>query len=116
MYETLKQQLQERFSDSKEEQLKKLLRNIELGDIKHSTLLREMSILSSGKVSDELLKNLWMQRLSKQMHAILSISGESFNRLALMANKIAETLESWEVNAIAFSSTLSNCTIEKNTY
>lgn len=100
MYESLKKSLQERFMDSEEKRLKKLLRDMEIGDRKPSALLREMMCLASGKVSDELLKSLWMQRLPKQMQAILSVSNEALNSLAVMADKIADTAESWDINAI----------------
>ncbi|XP_059225766.1 uncharacterized protein LOC131997911 [Stomoxys calcitrans] len=101
MYETLKKSVQERFMDSEEKGLKRLLREMELGDKKPSTLLREMICLASGEVSDELLKTLWMQRLPKQTQAILSVSSESSSNLAAMADKISETAESWDVSAIS---------------
>ncbi|XP_059222283.1 uncharacterized protein LOC106091158 [Stomoxys calcitrans] len=101
MYETLKKSLQDRSMDSEEKRLKRLLREMELGDKKPSTLLREMICLDSGEVSDELLKSLWMQRLPKQTQAILSISSESLSNLAAMADKISDTVESWDVSAIS---------------
>lgn len=100
MYETLKKNIQERFMDSEEKRLKRLLREIEIGDKKPSTLLREMMCLAGNKVSDELLKSLWIQRLPKQTQAILSVSSESLNKLAVMADKIADTAESWDVSVI----------------
>ncbi|XP_059222750.1 uncharacterized protein LOC131996803 [Stomoxys calcitrans] len=60
-----------------------------------------MICLASGEVSDELLKTLWMQRLPKQTQEILSVSSESLNNLAAMADKISETPESWDVSAIS---------------
>ena len=105
MYATLKQRIQDRFCDSEEKLLKKLLRDVEIGDKKPSALLRDMVALASGKVSDDLLKSLWMQRLPKQTQAILSVSSESLTQLALMADKIADTSESWELNSISPSST-----------
>ncbi|XP_075163217.1 uncharacterized protein LOC142235848 [Haematobia irritans] len=104
MYETLKRSIQERFMDSEEKRLKRLIREIEIGDKKPSTLLREMSSLAANKVSEEVLKSLWMQRLPKQTQVILSVSSESLNKLAQMADKIADTAEPWDINAIASSS------------
>lgn len=104
MYETLKKNLQERFMDSEERRLKRLLRDIEIGDKKPSAVLREMMCLASGKVSDELLKSLWMQRLPKQTQAILSVSSESLSSLSIMADKIADTAEAWDINAITSQS------------
>ncbi|XP_022171539.1 uncharacterized protein LOC111034568 [Myzus persicae] len=90
MYEALKRRLIERFSDSEELRLKKLLSDIELGDQRPSHLLAEMRELASGKVSDELLKTLWLQRLPTQVKIILTASGDSLVNLACMADKIME--------------------------
>lgn len=90
MYEALKRRLIERFSESEELRLKKLLSDIELGDQRPSHLLSEMRELASGKVSDELLKTLWLQRLPTQVKIILTASGDSLVNLACMADKITE--------------------------
>jgi len=90
MYEALKRRLIERFSESEELWLKKLLSDIELGDQRPSHLLSEMRELASGKVSDELLKTLWLQRLPTQVKIILAASGDSLVNLACMADKITE--------------------------
>lgn len=103
MYDALKTRLQERFMDSEEKRLKKLLRDMELGDRKPSAMLREMMDLAAGKVSEELLKSLWMQRLPKQSQAILAVSSESLSRLALMADKISDTSDAWEINVLSKS-------------
>lgn len=70
------------------------------------SLLRDMMTLGSSKVSDDLLKLMWMQRLPKQIQAILSVSSESLSQLALMADKIADTSDSWEINSISPCNTL----------
>ncbi|XP_075163114.1 uncharacterized protein LOC142235741 [Haematobia irritans] len=84
---------------SEEKRLRRLLREIEIGDKKPSALLREMSTLAANKVSEEVLKSLWMQRLPKQTQIILYVSSESLNKLAQMADKIADTAEPWDINA-----------------
>ncbi|KAK4884985.1 hypothetical protein RN001_001256 [Aquatica leii] len=71
-YENLKRQLIERFSDSYDKRLKRLINYIELGDKSPSQLLREMKTLADNKVSDEVLKTLWLQRLPTNIQAILS--------------------------------------------
>lgn len=93
MYETLKKRLIERFSQSEQFRLKKLLTEIELGDQKPSHLLSDMKELANGKVSDDLLKTLWVQRLPTQVRAILSVSSDSLSNLASMADKIIEVAE-----------------------
>ncbi|KAK4887207.1 hypothetical protein RN001_003478 [Aquatica leii] len=60
-YENLKRQLIERFS---------------LGDKSPSQLLREIKTLADNKVSDEVLKTLWLQRLPTNIQAILSASSD----------------------------------------
>ena len=90
LYETLKRRLEERFSESEDQQLRKLIGELELGDKRPSQLLREMRELSANRVSDVLLKSLWLQRLSTQTQAILSVGDQDLTSLAAMADKIAE--------------------------
>ncbi|XP_050546076.1 uncharacterized protein LOC126908208 [Daktulosphaira vitifoliae] len=52
MYEALKTRLIERFSESEQCRLKKLLTEVELGDRKPSHFLSEMRQLANGKVTD----------------------------------------------------------------
>lgn len=94
MYDTLKNKLISSFTDSEEKRLKKLLTNVELADKKPSELLWEMRSLSQGKVSNDVLKQLWMQRLPTQMKTILSVSEDGLDKLATMADKIADCSES----------------------
>lgn len=94
MYDTLKSALIAEFQDSEEKRLQKLLENIQLGDKRPSTMLREMRQLSSGKMSDDMLKSLWFQRLPLTLKAVLSISSDTLDKLAVMADKINEQLDS----------------------
>lgn len=93
MYLTLKTRIIDRFSESENARLKKLLTAIELGDQRPSHLLREMRDLASGKVSDDVLRTLWLQRLPTQIKAILTASGDSLINLAVLADKISEVVE-----------------------
>lgn len=93
MYETLKKRIIERYSESEELRLKKLLSAIELGDQRPSHLLLEMKELASGKVSDDLLKTLWLQRLPTQVKVILAASDDTVTNLAHMADKIIEVAD-----------------------
>ncbi|XP_046808362.1 uncharacterized protein LOC124420195 [Lucilia cuprina] len=94
MYETLKSALVNEFQDSEEKRLQKLLENIQLGDKRPSTLLREIRQLSLGKMSDDMLKSLWFQRLPATLKALLSISSDSLDKQAVMADKINDQLDS----------------------
>lgn len=92
-YNALKVNLIKQFSDSEEKRLKKLLSELQLGDKKPSKLYREMKEVSSNKVDDSLLKTLWLQRLPHHMQAVLSVSGETIDKLLPMADKISEISE-----------------------
>lgn len=89
-YDTLKARLTAEFSASETEQIRRLISELHLGDDKPSHLLRKMRELGGTNVKDDFLKTLWMQRLPSEMQAILSISSESLDNLAKMADKISE--------------------------
>lgn len=89
-YETLKQRLISEFSDSENKQIRKLLSELQLGDEKPSQLLRKMRELAHNSLNDDFLRNLWLQRLPAEIQTILSVSSESLDNLAKLADKIAE--------------------------
>lgn len=89
-YETLKNRLVAAFEDSEEKRLRTLLNELELGDRKPSQLLRQMRDLAAGKVTDNILKSVWMQRLPSQVQAILATSADKLDQLAQMADRVAE--------------------------
>ncbi|XP_008178670.1 uncharacterized protein LOC103307937 [Acyrthosiphon pisum] len=99
-YLKLKQVLTERLSESEEKKLKKLLRDLELGDKKPSYLLREMQQLAGNQLADDMLKNLWLQRLPLQVQAVLTTSTDSLSNLSKMADKIHEVSEVSTVAAV----------------
>uniref|UniRef100_A0A0K8SFH9 DUF7041 domain-containing protein n=1 Tax=Lygus hesperus TaxID=30085 RepID=A0A0K8SFH9_LYGHE len=103
LYATLRQRLEDHYTDSEEKQLRKLLSDLELGDRRPSQLLREMRDLAGGKVSDALLKSLWLQRLPTQIQAILATSTDDLAQLTTMADKMNEifSMSTPSVGAIA---------------
>lgn len=105
MYGVLKMALLTEFQDSEEKRLQKLLENVEIGDRKPSAMLREMRQLSSGKVSDDMLKSLWFQRLPPMIKAVLSISTDSLDKLAVMADKINDQFDNPSVSQVSKSNT-----------
>lgn len=114
MYDTLKERLILQYSDSEQKRLKTLLMDIELGDKKPSTLLREMRDLSGGGLTDEMLKSLWLQRLPQQQQAILSVKGtDDVTNLATLADKINEVGDFSQSNIAETSSARSNSNIDK---
>lgn len=90
MYDTLKKRVLERFADSDETRLKRLLTGLSLGDKKPSHLLRDMRDLAGTGLSEAVLKSLWLKHLPNQCQAILSVSNEPVESLALLADKICE--------------------------
>ncbi|GFR08686.1 transposon Ty3-I Gag-Pol polyprotein [Trichonephila clavata] len=90
-YNDFKERLIAEFSDSANKQIRKLLSELQLGDDKPSHLLRKMRVLASGSsLNDNFLKTLWLQRLPSEMQSILSVSSETLENLAKLADKIAE--------------------------
>ncbi|XP_018358555.1 PREDICTED: uncharacterized protein LOC108758226 [Trachymyrmex cornetzi] len=87
-YEALKSCILREFQDSEEKRLKTLLNQTELGIQRPSHLLRRMRDLAENKVSDELLKSLWMQRLPTNTQTVLSTSEDTLDKLATMADRI----------------------------
>ncbi|XP_025997160.1 uncharacterized protein LOC105201603 [Solenopsis invicta] len=76
--------------DSEEKRLKTLLNQTILGDQRPSRLLRHMKDLAEDRMSDDLFKSLWLQRLPTNMQTVLSASGDilTLDRLTAMADKI----------------------------
>lgn len=87
-YEAIKHALISAFSESSEKKIRRLLTSMELGDSKPSHLLRKMKELANGKLSEEILKSLWLKHLPSHTQSILSISRENVMTLAAMADSI----------------------------
>jgi len=64
-----------------------------------------MRDLAEGKVSDELLKSLWMQRLPTNTQTVLSTSEDSLDKLATMADRIHDITASSSANLEVVSTT-----------
>ncbi|XP_023239033.1 uncharacterized protein LOC111637694 [Centruroides sculpturatus] len=89
-YLTLKRRLIDQFADSEQQRLRLLLQGIELGDQRPSQLLRKMRELATNRISDDMLKTLWLQRLPTAAQQILAVSGEDLTKVAKLADKICE--------------------------
>lgn len=103
-YTIIKQRLIKDFADSETSKLKKLLSQLSLGDDKPSNLLHKMKTLAADHVGDEVVKQLWIERLPKLHQAVLAASGDELDQLGEMADRIHET-----------SSTTSLCTVDNST-
>lgn len=104
MYETLKNKIIQRFSESENQQIRKLLTDLELGDRKPSQLLREMRNLAADKISDKILGTLWLQRLPQQIQMVVSTSsGMELNQMAEVADRLVEIITPYVCAATATS-------------
>lgn len=100
-YQTLKNRLTNQFTESDRKKLKILFNDLTIGDEKPSTLLRKMKDKSCGKVGNDLLLELWTNRLPQQIQAILSCSNEPLDQQVIMADKIYETIDHTSINALS---------------
>lgn len=81
-----------RFAESEQSRLQRVLMGTDLGDRKPSQLLSEMRALAGNAIGDEALKTLWLQRLPSQVRAILAASTEPIAGLALLGDRVMETI------------------------
>lgn len=102
-YNTFKEGVIARMAESEQSRLQKVLLGTDLGDRKPSELLSKMQSLAGDSVRPEALKTLWLQRLPTQVRAILAVSSEELTKLALLGDKILET-----VNHQSIASTSTN--------
>ncbi|XP_065161448.1 uncharacterized protein [Atheta coriaria] len=101
-YPTLKTAILSRFSDSRQTQLHKLLRDMTLGDKRPSQLLREMRELAKGSMEDEALHQLWKERLPAWVRPYLLVSTNlnDLNSLAEIADRLVLNMGSSSVYAV----------------
>ncbi|XP_037930999.1 uncharacterized protein LOC119665822 [Teleopsis dalmanni] len=103
-YENLKKQIIERYGESEQRKIQRLLSGVQLGDRRPTQLLNELTTLAKDKVSDEFLKTLWLQRLPPQVRAILQTSSVELSELAKLADKICEAGDYHQISAMSSGS------------
>ncbi|GBM70121.1 hypothetical protein AVEN_151581-1 [Araneus ventricosus] len=89
-YDALKTRILSYSSQSQSTKLRALLQDLQLGDKKPSQLLQEMRNLAAEKVSEDVLRTTWMQRLPTSMQQILSVSNDNLDGFSLIADKVNE--------------------------
>lgn len=100
-YEAIKNRLIERYADSEQQKIKKLLTEIELGDRPPTQLLTEMRKYASDKVSDDFLQTMWLNCLPQRVREILSTVDGNLDKLAKAADRIVEYSGANDVAAIS---------------
>ncbi|GFT31701.1 retrovirus-related Pol polyprotein from transposon 297 [Nephila pilipes] len=86
-YAALRTRLCSQYAES-EQRLRGLISGIHLGDRKPSRLLLEMRSKADSRISEELLKSLFIQCLPTHVQQILAISNDQLDKLAEMAGGI----------------------------
>lgn len=100
-YTTAKERLLKLFRESEERQIKKLVSDLNIGDLKPSQLLQRMRGLAGDNIPDKLLKTLWLDKLPTDIRTILAISQVDLDQLADMGDKIWEMKPSSEVHSVS---------------
>ncbi|CAH2216933.1 jg1259, partial [Pararge aegeria aegeria] len=91
-YDHLKRELIARFSVSKEQRVRELLNNVQLGDRKPSAFLRHLRSLAGSSNNDEgIIRELWMRRLPQEVQRILMAQRDlPLDKVAEIADTIVE--------------------------
>ncbi|XP_063385798.1 uncharacterized protein LOC134671867 [Cydia fagiglandana] len=71
-YAKLKSELISRLSDTTERQIQQLLHHEELGDRKPSQFLRHLQALAAKRISDDVLRMMWTNRLPASIQTVLA--------------------------------------------
>lgn len=92
-YTDIKNAIVERFCDSKNTRIHRLLQNIELGDTKPSQLYRKLKVHGGSDVTEDFLKTIWLKRLPIRSQEVLASVSDtlSTDKLAELADRIQET-------------------------
>lgn len=90
-YERLKTRIITTFGQSEETKLRKLLTDMDLGDLRPSQLYQRMATLAKSKISDDALRTLWLQRLPLRTREILAVTHTSaITTVIEIADRLAE--------------------------
>lgn len=90
-YENLKKELIKRFSVSREQRIRQLLGEEQMGDRKPSSFLRHLRSLA-GRGNDTIVRELWMRHLPYEVQRILMAQLDlPLEKLADLADAIVET-------------------------
>jgi len=83
------------------QEMRTLLRGIELGEKKPSQLLRDMKALAGENATEGLLRTLWLQRMPMRIQEmILIFDGANLEKLAECADKLVDYLTTVDIHAV----------------
>lgn len=99
-YDAVKKALIDEFADSGQKKVRKLIKDIELGDLKPSQLLKRMKDLANCKIDDDVLKSLWIERLPESIRLVITIVDDDSSQMALQADKMMEVQQFSGVSAV----------------
>jgi len=103
-YDHLKTAILNRFTDSADRQLRRLLTQVELGDKKPSQLLRQMKTLAGDRASEDVLRVKWLDLLPVSSQRFLRIfKASSLDELATAADELVDGGQSVSPSARAVS-------------
>ncbi|GFQ95131.1 uncharacterized protein TNCT_41481 [Trichonephila clavata] len=87
-YTALRTRLCSQYAETEEQRLRGLISGMQLGDRKPSRLLLEMRSKAGSRISEEMLKTLFIQRLPTHVQQILAISNDQLDKLAEMVDGV----------------------------
>lgn len=73
-YDAMKKRLLSSFGETEERRIKRLLKELELGDKRPSHLLQEMRQIAGNLVGEDFLKSLWIGQLPPSIQAVVTAS------------------------------------------
>lgn len=90
-YDFLKNAIIKRFTDSADRQLHKALTELELGEMKPSQLLRQMTSLAGDRATEDVLRVRWLALLPQPVQRCLKIlRSSSLDEQASIADELAD--------------------------
>jgi hypothetical protein len=98
-YDAVKKTLIANYSDFREQQIRKLLNEPELGDRKPFELLRQMKARAGDHVDDQMLQTLWLHRLP--LNVQLLSRPTPLEKMASIAEKLVEIVSNRGSSSIA---------------
>ncbi|KAF7990188.1 hypothetical protein HCN44_010889 [Aphidius gifuensis] len=94
-YKKIKEALIQRTSVSRDKQIRQLLTSMDLGDKKPTQLLREMKELAGESMTEDMLHQLWLDRMPNQIKPLLVVSSTlTLKALAEVADRVLEASRS----------------------